>query len=109
MKITKKNYHPTFCGGAEYSFEVELENEKTVEDVLDGLCEYNKKHYPNEAYGIYINGTILKSTWAGEREEDKLPSYKRRYKGNKQEKVISIHGCGGWYCGASFYIDAEEV
>lgn len=109
MKIIKKNYYPTFCGGAEYSFEVELGNEKTVADVIDGLCKYNEKHYPNEHYGIYVNDTILKSNWIGEREENELSSYKKRYTGNKQEKVISIHGYGGWYCGVSFYIDAEEV
>lgn len=108
MKIIKSGGHPEMCGGWSNTYIVELENEITVNDVINEIHKYQKKNNKNnESYGIYVNGDIFESTWIGERSKEELPSYKKMYKGNGNERVFKVRGEGGWYCGVSFYIDAE--
>ena len=108
MRIIKSSGHPEMCGGWSNTYIVELENEITVNDVVKEIHKYQKKNNKNnEHYGIYVNGDIFESTLIGERSKEELPSYKKMYEGNGNEKVIKVHGEGGWYCGVSFYIDAE--
>lgn len=108
MKVIKLNGHPEMCGGWSNTYRIELEDEITVNDIVNSIHKYQKKNNKdNLAYGIYVNGKILESTWAGERFEEELPSYKKMYKGNRNEIVARVRGEGGWYCGVSFYIETE--
>ena len=109
MNIIKSGGHPEMCGGWSNTYTVELENEITVNDVINEIHKYQKKNNKNnEPYGIYINGDIFESTWIGERSKKELLSYKKMYEGNGNERVFKVRGEGGWYCGVSFYIDAES-
>lgn len=109
MKVSKTGGHPEMCGGWSNIYTIELENEITVKDVVNAIYEYQKKNNKNnEPYGIYINGNIFESMWIGERSKEELSSYKKIYEGNGNERVINVRGEGGWYCGVSFYIDAES-
>ena len=110
MKIIKSGGHPEICGGWSNTYTVELENETTVNDVINEIHKYQKKNNKeNEPYGIYINGDIFESMWIGERSKEELPSYKKMYSGNGNERVLKVRGEGGWYCGVSFYIESEKL
>lgn len=108
MKVIKTGGHNEMCGGYSYTYKVVLDFYDTVEDALEEIREWRKENAnPKEPYGIYVNNKIVESTWVGEKKEGET-FYKKWYHGSGTEKVLAVHGDGGWYCGINFNIITER-